>query len=151
MKVLYITIILFAVVLSSCKKEENSSIKDINDQYKKLLSDKPWKLAVTDRNPATTPTNYQVRYYAAKVCELDDLLEFYNNGLSLIKREGASSCDASTEAVKGLNYAADFSKQTIIINSEEFKIAELSETQMKLYRPVSVFTGFANIIYVYEH
>ena len=150
MKALFLTLITLAILTSSCKKEENETADDVYQRNIKLLSEKPWKPALVDKNPATIPVQNLIRYFAYQSCELDDTYKFNNDGLSLIKSEGALSCDNNAEN-KGVNYSLDVSKQIITIDAQVYQLAELTESQLKFYRVVSAAGGVTTMVYMYEH
>ncbi|WP_158828537.1 hypothetical protein [Mucilaginibacter lacusdianchii] len=147
----YLTVLLFSSFIFSCKKDNNSeSGEDVAKRYLQLLSNKPWKRSVTDKNAATNPKDKELLFNAVNECELDNRYNFNNNGYSLIIDNGMSSCSNETQ-LQGVNYSADFAKQEIVINGQKFILAELSETQLKYYAVVSRSSGFVNMVYLYEH
>ena len=143
MKKFQLLALVVLVILSACKKTKTVNALDY------LLTSKPWKIATVDNNPATNPKG-TVLYAASPNCMLDDTFAFDNNGEILV-RTGKNHCDPNEGESFILYYYHDKTGNSITIDNKTYKIAELSDTQLKYYLVTPTATGFQNEIHIYQH
>lgn len=143
MKKVQLLALVVLVILSACKKTKTVNALDF------ALTVRPWKIALTDNNPATNPKGAVV-YTAEPTCKLDDTFT-YNMSGELKVNTGSNHCDPAELSNFTLEYYHDKASNSITIDNKNYKIAELSDTQLKFYTIVPTATGFENDIYIFHH
>lgn len=143
MKKVRLLALLVPVILSACKKTQTVNALDY------LLTSKPWKIATVDNNIATNPKG-TVLYVPSPPCMLDDVFTFNTNGAVTVNT-GKNHCDPAEQEHFTLYYYHDKAGTTINIDNQSYKIAELSETQLKYYTVVSGTTGVQYEVHIYQH
>ena len=135
---------LIGLTFYSCKKDSNAV-----DSQMSLLTSKPWKPALIDKNSSTNPKG-NIIYHATLNCEKDDNYLFSSNNILKINR-GQLKCENDVISADISDYGIDLTKQKITINGIEFILAEVSLTQLKYYSSTPSVSGYENIIYLFEH
>lgn len=140
------------LALSACKKQNNDAIDtstaSVNASL--LVTTKPWIIALNDSNPATNPKGGSVTYAPISSCYMDDAYTFRSDGTMLVDN-GTVHCDGSETATSTFNYSIDKTNNTITVNGNTFKLAEISATQFKYYSVVSAASGNQYIMYIFQH
>lgn len=140
-KLLIVSFMLFIVLLSSCKKDNEHEPANI------LLS-KTWKYGMVDKNQSSNPPG-RVLYYAVLNCEKDDTCQFSSNGTLKISR-GADKCESSEAISETVSYAYDKSSKELTIDGTKYKLAEESGSQIKYYAPLPYSTNYEYMVFLLQ-
>ena len=118
-----------ALVLFSCKKDEKSKTKT------ELLSNGSWHVTAYTVDPPIDwdgdGTDESNVYPVIEQCIKDDHTTFFANGTGELD-EGPTKCDPSDPQTIPLTWAFDQSESQLIVQSIQYQIESLTESQMVL-------------------
>lgn len=134
-------VLAFAVLLifSTCKKETN----DFD-----ILTSKSWEPTLVDKNQSSNPQG-GILYYAVLDCEKDDTYKFQKDG-KLVINHGTNKCNDTEVATETVNYSYNKAAKELIIKGVKYTVADETKNQLKYYTAISSFTGFNNLIFIFE-
>lgn len=140
------------LALSSCKKQNNDAIDTSTASVNAalLVTTQPWIIAETDNNPATNPKGGSVTYAPISSCYMDDAYTFKSDGTVFVDN-GNVHCAGTETATTTYNYSIDKTNNTVTIDNNTFRLAEISATQFKYYSVVSTSSGNQFIVYIFQH
>jgi len=126
----------------ACKKDDNK--KNPDEQAVQFITSTSWKI---DTIGLDTDGNNEIDMelpFALSSCEKDDILTF-NTDSTGIYGEGASKCDVSDPDDTPFNWMFKSNNTIISIDGDlnelltgDITVIELSETSLKLSKPVSI-------------
>lgn len=145
--------LLFAVgllAISSCKKKTDEIDTSTASVNVALLTTKAWIIADHDSNPATNPKGGTVSYAPISSCYTDDTYTFKTDGTMLVDN-GTIRCTGAEAGTSTYNYSVDKVNNTITVDGNNFRLAEISATQFKYYSVVSTPSGNQFTVYIFQH
>ncbi|TGE20479.1 DUF5004 domain-containing protein [Hymenobacter aquaticus] len=127
------------VLVSSCKKENDSEPGPKAQTKTELLSGKDWVMTAQTVDPGLVDDNGKVvtdLFPYLNACDKDDLMRFETNG-SCTLNEGPSRCDPSSPQQYTGSWSFD-SNETVLkttlqgMGSSSYNIVELSDKTLKV-------------------
>ncbi|QKJ31274.1 hypothetical protein HQ865_16415 [Mucilaginibacter mali] len=150
MKKLCLFIACSLLVLASCKKKADEIDTSTASVNVALLTTKAWIISGNDANPATNPKGGTINYAPISACYTDDTYTFNTDGTMLVDN-GTVHCNGAEAATSTYNYSVDKVNNTITVDGNTFRLAEISAIQFKYYSVVSTPAGNQFTVYIFQH
>jgi len=125
-----------------------STDKDAVDSAMWKLTKQSWKRSSTDKNTGTNPAG-TILYSPVPLCAEDDVYTF-NYSYKLKVDSGDVKCNAGEERITSSDFTIDPDNKKMVIKGIAYELAELSDSQLKLYLNVPGTSGFNTLIFLWE-
>ncbi len=141
-----LSLLVFAIVLQSCKKDSTSKTKTKTD----LITEATWKFSTATANGTDVSA-------ALQACQKDNTLTFQANGNGTAD-EGATKCNAGDAQSAPFTWSFQNNETSIHAStvwftggSGDFTLVSLTETQLVVSQNITIGGSSQNVVVTFTH